>query len=94
MKIILFVMILLIMSGINYSQQNFVEIENDQNIIKVNPLNRRISRPVNNVCPVQGKEVNLEITQLIYNNVIIGFCCPGCDKEFIKKPEAYKNKLR
>lgn len=43
----------------------------------------------NTYCPVLGDEVSDEGPLLLYKGKVIGFCCKGCDKKFIKDPEKY-----
>ncbi|MBI2419238.1 MAG: efflux RND transporter periplasmic adaptor subunit [Ignavibacteriales bacterium] len=43
----------------------------------------------NSFCPVLGDEVADEGPLLLYKGKVIGFCCKGCDKKFIKDPEKY-----
>lgn len=93
MKLMAALITFLIISGVSYSQQNKVEINTGQKIVEVNTMDRKISEPVNNICPIEGKEINKELSQLIYNNKIIGFCCPGCDEVFLKNPKLYESKL-
>ncbi|MHC5010192.1 MAG: YHS domain-containing protein [Planctomycetota bacterium] len=44
--------------------------------------------PENLICPVMGNEVDPEV-YVDYEGRRIGFCCPGCDAEFLKDPEKY-----
>jgi len=93
MKLLSVVIWLLISAGFTFSQQNKDEKNVNKKIVEVKTLERKVTEPVNGICPVEGKEIDSEITQLIYNNKIIGFCCEGCDEVFLRNPEAYKDKL-
>lgn len=42
----------------------------------------------NKVCPVMGHPVNHDVS-IVYKGKKIYFCCPGCDKKFLKNPEKY-----
>ncbi|MGE5679789.1 MAG: efflux RND transporter periplasmic adaptor subunit [Bacillota bacterium] len=47
----------------------------------------------NAYCPVLGSKVNPAIKTVQYKGKTIGFCCGGCDKEFIANPEKYLQNL-
>ena len=40
----------------------------------------------NEVCPVMGGNVNGK-DYIEWNHLRIGFCCPGCDRDFLEDPE-------
>ncbi len=40
----------------------------------------------NKTCPVMGGEVDDESFFIIYNGLLVRFCCPGCDGEFLERP--------
>ncbi len=40
----------------------------------------------NALCPINGGEVD-GTTYTEWNNLRVGFCCPGCDTRFLKDPE-------
>jgi YHS domain-containing protein len=42
----------------------------------------------NKVCPVMGHPVDSNVS-IVYQGKKIYFCCPGCDKKFLKNPEKY-----
>lgn len=46
------------------------------------------------VCPVTGEEfkVTEETVSVLYKEKAYYFCCPGCDKSFMKNPEKYLHK--
>ena len=95
MKLILaLISIFILASGLAFPQQNNTEVFSDEKVIEVNPLDRKITEPKNDFCPVENEKINSMVTQIIYNNVAIGFCCEGCDEAFLKNPEAYKDKLK
>lgn len=48
----------------------------------------------NETCPVMGNPVNAsDPAYLVYNQVAVRFCCPGCDVTFLEDPLAYLRKL-
>ncbi len=47
----------------------------------------------NSVCPIQGDEVSDKAPTVTYKGRRIGFCCKGCDKDFIKDPEKHLRNL-
>jgi len=47
----------------------------------------------NKVCPVQGNPIEEDTPTVEYNGKLYGFCCPGCDTKFQKKPEKYSKNL-
>ncbi len=44
------------------------------------------------LCPVMGGVINKEHF-IEYEGKKVYFCCPGCEKEFLKEPEKYLDKL-
>jgi len=42
----------------------------------------------NTICPVMGNEVDPDVW-IVYKGQKIYFCCPGCDKQFMKNPKKY-----
>lgn len=85
--------IFMVVTSLTFSQQNNTTVFSDEKVVEVNFFERKITQPVNEICPVEGKEINLKLTQVIYNNEVIGFCCEGCDEAFLKNPKAYLEKL-
>lgn len=51
------------------------------------------SATFNKYCPVSGGVVAKESVIVAYKGKKIGFCCPGCDKIFLKDPEKYLKNL-
>lgn len=47
----------------------------------------------NEYCPVLGNKVNKNIPAVDYNGKKIGFCCSGCDKDFLSDPEKYMKNI-
>lgn len=47
----------------------------------------------NEVCPVLGNKINSHTEPVEYKGELIGFCCPGCDQEFLSDPEKYLKNL-
>ena len=50
------------------------------------------AKPINKTCPVEGGEVDPEVT-VVHKGKTIGFCCAGCDTEFKKEPAKYMAKV-
>jgi hypothetical protein len=46
--------------------------------------------PTNKICPIKGNEVDPESPTREFKGVTIGFCCPGCEGKWDKKPDAEK----
>lgn len=46
----------------------------------------------NKICPLMDGKVDGK-TFAIYKGKRYNFCCPGCDKEFLKDPEKYIAKI-
>lgn len=49
------------------------------------------AKAVNDRCPIQGEEIDLETPMRQWRGHSIGFCCPGCDKKWDAKPDAEKD---
>jgi membrane fusion protein, copper/silver efflux system len=47
----------------------------------------------NEVCPVLGNKVPADPVTVEYNGKTIGFCCPGCDQEFLSDPDKFMKNL-
>ncbi len=47
----------------------------------------------NAVCPILGGKVSPKVKPVEYKGKLIGFCCPGCDKDFLENPELYMKNL-
>lgn len=47
----------------------------------------------NAVCPILGGKISLKVKPVEYKGKLIGFCCPGCDKDFLENPELYMKNL-
>jgi hypothetical protein len=54
---------------------------------------RAAAGTVNGLCPVREEPV-VEGNFLDHDGQKIGFCCPPCGAEFLKKPEAFLTKMR
>lgn len=63
-------------------------------VIAINVTQRNISNPINKICPVKDLPVKAKVQEIIYENMIIGFCCKGCDEVFLNNPKFYENKLK
>lgn len=48
--------------------------------------------PENRICPVMGNAVDPKVF-VDFEGRRIGFCCPGCDEEFLKDPAKYLKKV-
>src|SRR3954469_11359617 len=46
------------------------------------------SKPINKICPVEGGDVDPEVTT-VYKGKKIGFCCDSCPDKFKKDPAKY-----
>ena len=42
--------------------------------------------PVNDTCPIGKEAIDLETKTARVMGKVVGFCCPGCDAKFTKKP--------
>jgi YHS domain-containing protein len=47
----------------------------------------------NAVCPILGGKVSPKVKPVEYKGKLIGFCCPGCDEDFLRNPELYMKNL-
>src|SRR5688572_29177695 len=48
----------------------------------------KAAKPINKICPVEGGEVDPEVT-VTHKGKVIAFCCAGCDETFKKDPAKY-----
>jgi YHS domain-containing protein len=48
----------------------------------------KAAKPINKKCPVEGGDVDPEVT-IQHDGKTIGFCCAGCDEEFKKDPAKF-----
>jgi YHS domain-containing protein len=65
-------------------------------IVPENPLilkSNSQSKPWNKVCPIKGEQVDPSVSTVEYNGKNYGFCCFGCDTEFMTNPEKYSRRL-
>lgn len=94
MKVITLSIISLMFASLSIAQtkENFLDI--GEKVIPVNILERNVLKPINENCPVENLKVNEEAPFVIFNNVLIGFCCEGCDEAFLKNPKVYEDKLK
>jgi YHS domain-containing protein len=46
------------------------------------------AKPINKICPVEGGEIDPEVT-VTHKGKVVAFCCAGCDEEFKKDPAKY-----
>jgi YHS domain-containing protein len=46
------------------------------------------AKPINKICPVEGGEVDPEVT-VTHKGKVVAFCCAGCDETFKKDPAKY-----
>ena len=49
--------------------------------------------PINDICPVLGNAVPANATTITWNGHTIGFCCPGCDTQFLAWPDDRKQAM-
>lgn len=47
----------------------------------------------NAYCPVLGGKVSQKVKTVEYKGKLIGFCCAGCDEDFLNDPELYMKNL-
>lgn len=47
----------------------------------------------NAVCPILGGKIDPKTPTVDYKGKKIGFCCPGCDEEFLSDPDKYMENL-
>ncbi len=47
----------------------------------------------NKFCPIRGGKVSAEAPTVEYKGKVIGFCCPGCDENFMKDPDKFVKNL-
>ncbi|MBL8762741.1 MAG: hypothetical protein JNM07_00540 [Phycisphaerae bacterium] len=54
-------------------------------------------KAMNAKCPITNEDVDPGTPTVVYKNVTVGFCCPGCDKKFLameaKEKDAFVAKL-
>lgn len=50
----------------------------------------KATTPMNDVCPVLGNELPDDAVTVTWEGHTIGFCCPGCDTEFLAWPDEKK----
>lgn len=61
---------------------------------EVTPAEARVAAgTVNGLCPVREEPVDSEFV-LEHDGQRIGFCCPPCKGEFLKRPEFFLAKMR
>lgn len=93
MKAIALLTMVLMFAGISLSQTKDNITDLNEKVIPINTLERNALKLINENCPVENLKVNEEVTFVIFNNVLIGFCCEGCDEVFLKNPKTFKEKL-
>ncbi len=49
---------------------------------------KEAAKPINKICPVEGGEIDPEVT-VKHKGQVVAFCCGGCDTEFKKDPAKY-----
>jgi membrane fusion protein, copper/silver efflux system len=72
------------MKGNGNQEETLLRIGGDENIS---------AGIFNEVCPVLGNKVPADPVTVEYGGKTIGFCCPGCDQEFLSDPERFMKKL-
>jgi len=91
-KIFLAAAITLIIAGTSFPQNEPMFLNNEI-IVEVNMKERNPLKPINEVCPIEGKKIDHKIPLLIFDNKIIGFCCNACIEVFNNDPQAYFKKF-
>lgn len=51
------------------------------------------SIPWNTVCPIKGEKIDPSVKTVVFDGKTYGFCCAGCDAEFLSDPEKYSKNL-
>jgi YHS domain-containing protein len=89
-KIFLIAAITLLIASTSLPQSTPKSFDNNK-IVEVNFMERRSSKPVNEICPVEGKKIDNELPYLIFDYKIYGFCCKSCIEVFNNNPKYYLN---
>ena len=55
---------------------------------KADKKSEKAAKPINKICPVEGGEIDPEVT-VTHKGKVVAFCCAGCDEEFKKDPAKY-----
>jgi hypothetical protein len=92
-KILLSAAVTLMIAGTSLPQNERMVL-NSENFVEVNLKNRNSLKPINEVCPIEGKKIDYKIPFLIFNNKIIGFCCNACIEVFNIDPQAHLKKFK
>ena len=91
-KVFLTAMITLLITGTNLSQST-PTIFDDNKTVEVNFKERDSSKPVNEICLVEGEKIDNKLPYLIFENKIYGFCCDSCIEVFNNNPKVYLKNL-
>ncbi|HCT45570.1 MAG TPA: hypothetical protein DF699_10175, partial [Phycisphaerales bacterium] len=68
-----------------------VSLAQDHHDSHANHAQHDDKKPVNTMCPI-GKEPIVEgVPSVVYKGETVGFCCPGCDKEFMGWDESKRD---
>lgn len=51
----------------------------------------RAPTPINAMCPIGQEPIVDEVGTIVYKDHVIGFCCPGCDEEFLGWDESRRD---
>jgi len=51
------------------------------------------SIPWNTVCPIKGEKIDPAVKTVVFDGKTYGFCCTGCDSEFLLDPQTYSKNL-
>lgn len=92
-KILLSAVVTLMIAGTSFSQNERMVL-NNENLVEANLKNRNALKPINEVCPIEGKKIDYKIPFLIFDNKIIGFCCNACIAVFNNDPQAHLKKFK
>jgi len=66
------------------------------NVTLVQPVNAQsadTAKPINDMCPIGKEPLQSKVDTVTYDGHVIGFCCPGCDKAFLKWDEHRKDEF-
>lgn len=55
--------------------------------------NPQPAKPVNDLCPIRGEEVDVETPTRTWRGHVVGFCCPGCDTKWDAKTDSEKDEF-
>lgn len=54
---------------------------------------QQASEPINTMCPIGKEPIVRKVATIQYKGHTLGFCCPGCDKDFLAWPESKRDEF-